>query len=519
MIKSRRAGPCFLLTAALASGQVFLDEKQASRIVLRGCDAVEREERTLTTEDRVQLEKTTGLRFPTPRYTFLIGKRGGRVCGYAAILEEIGKSEPITFMAGVDPEGRAGEVALMVFRESRGAEVREPRFTRQFKGKRLKDPIRINRDILNYTGATLSSEAMARGVKKALALVDHFYLRRAAMALADDPQPHLPALAGRTAAGPRKHRVALRYEFGATGEGGPLVRPAGGEDKGGQPARSGGPATALFTRAIYVMGTVATVKLFATDETAAEDYAAIAFAELHRLEDIFTSFRDSELTRLNAAAAERPVQLSDEMFELLGAAIEYSRKYAGAFDPTVGPAVRAWGFMGGPLRMPGLAERQKIRELVGIDGIDLDPRRRAVSFRRRGMEIDFGGIAKGYAAEKVARLLGRRGVERGLVDLGESSLFSLGPPPGRRGWPVALRDDPSVLLELPAWSALSTSSTRTLFNPRTAEPVSMEASATVVCRSGAESEAAVKAILLRPDSWEWRPSCGEWIRVAWGSGS
>src|SRR5262249_45380145 len=159
-----------------ASGQIFLDEKQASRIVLRGCDAIEREEKTLATEDRAQLEGATGLRFPALRYTFLIGRRHGKTCGYAAIVEEIGKSEPITFMAGVEAEGRVGEVALMVFRESRGAEVREPRFMRQFKGKQLKDPIRVNQDILNYTGATLSSEAMARGVKKALALVDHFYL-------------------------------------------------------------------------------------------------------------------------------------------------------------------------------------------------------------------------------------------------------------------------------------------------------------------------------------------------------
>src|SRR5262249_18537372 len=140
----------------------------------------------------------------------LIGRRHGKTCGYAAIVEEIGKSEPITFMAGVDPEGRVGEVALMVFRESRGAEGREPRFMRQFKGKQLKDPIRVNQDILNYTGATLSSEAMARGVKKALALVDHFYLRRRG------------ALGGRGDAGTRRGReggTARRGDAEARGRG------------------------------------------------------------------------------------------------------------------------------------------------------------------------------------------------------------------------------------------------------------------------------------------------------------
>jgi hypothetical protein len=161
--------------AALAPAQVFLDEKQAAAIVLRGCEPVRREEKTLSPEDRAELEKATGLRFPVQRCTFLIG--GGNDCGHAVIVEEIGKREPITVMVGVDKDGRAGEVALMVFRESRGAEVRGRRFTRQFKGKRLSDPIRVNQDILNYTGATFSSEAMARGVKKALALVRHFYTK------------------------------------------------------------------------------------------------------------------------------------------------------------------------------------------------------------------------------------------------------------------------------------------------------------------------------------------------------
>lgn len=163
--------------AALAPGQVFLDEKKASEIVLRGCDSIGREEKNVSPEDRAQLEQATGLRFPIPSYAFLLCRRGGAVVRYAVIMNEVGKSEPITFMVGVEDNGRIGEVALMVFRESRGWEVREPRFTRQFKGKKLEDPIRVNQDIMSYTGATLSSEAIARGVKKALALVRHYQNR------------------------------------------------------------------------------------------------------------------------------------------------------------------------------------------------------------------------------------------------------------------------------------------------------------------------------------------------------
>lgn len=170
-----RLAVAFAILAAPLAADVYLTEQRAARIVLKDCE-VTRQERTLGGDDRLRLERLSGLRSFLPRYTFLLGRRNGAVCGYAVIVNEIGKSEPITFMVGVDPTGKAAEVAVMEFRESRGWEVKEQRFTRQFKGKRLKDPVRVNQDILNYTGATLSSEALARGVKKALALVTYYYL-------------------------------------------------------------------------------------------------------------------------------------------------------------------------------------------------------------------------------------------------------------------------------------------------------------------------------------------------------
>jgi len=429
-----------VLIVMAACGEVYLSETEAARTVLRGSESIEREERTLTPEDRAALEKAAGLRFPAQRYVFFTGKRKGRIAGYAVVMREIGKSEPITFMVGVDSDGKVGEVAVMEFRESRGGEVREPRFTRQFRGKRLQDPIRINQDILNYSGATLSSEALARGVKKAVALVDHFYLR-------------------------------------------------------------------VVTRASYVMGTLATVKLCARDAAA----AWLAFAEMRRLDDRFTTYRESELTRLNRRAAAEPVPVSGEMFGLLELAARFARRYAGAFDVTLGPAVRAWGFLGGPFRVPAAAEQESIRRRVGIEGLKLDPSRRTVRFLKPGMEIDLGGIAKGYAAERAARVLAGAGVERAIVSLGESSLFALGPPPGRASWPVAVLDAqarPSRVVELAPFTALSTSGAygrsfraagrvySHLFDPRTATPLETTATASAVCPSGAESEAAAKALLF-----------------------
>ena len=77
-------------------------------------------------------------------------------------------------------KGDTRDVAVMDYRETRGWEVKEQRFLRQFRGKSLADPITVDRDIVNYTGATLSSHAIAHGVKKALALIQTFYLQPAA---------------------------------------------------------------------------------------------------------------------------------------------------------------------------------------------------------------------------------------------------------------------------------------------------------------------------------------------------
>jgi hypothetical protein len=91
--------------------------------------------------------------------------------GYAAMGEEIGKYRPITFLVAVDLQLRVSSVAILVYRESRGGEVRRQRFLRQYRGKQVGDPIRINRDIINITGATLSVRALNAGVRKALFLL------------------------------------------------------------------------------------------------------------------------------------------------------------------------------------------------------------------------------------------------------------------------------------------------------------------------------------------------------------
>lgn len=167
-----------LVSAPWFHGETYLSEAQAVKIAIPGAASVASEVKTLTPVQRETLQRKTALRFPESSYKFFVGRdKDGRPSGCAVIMNEIGKEEYITFIVGVGSKGDVSNVAVMEYRETRGEEVREQRFLRQFRGKKLDDPITVDRDIVNYTGATLSSHAIARGVKKALALVQEFYLQ------------------------------------------------------------------------------------------------------------------------------------------------------------------------------------------------------------------------------------------------------------------------------------------------------------------------------------------------------
>jgi Na+-translocating ferredoxin:NAD+ oxidoreductase RnfG subunit len=159
------------------SAQVFMSEAEALKITIPGAVSFKSEERQLTPLQREGLQRNSGLNFREPNYKTSVGiGKNDSVAGYAFLMNEIGKEENITFLVGVNLKGEVGEIVILEYRESRGGEVKEKRFLRQFRGKKSSDPIQIDRDIVNYTGATLSSKAVARGVKKALLLAELFYL-------------------------------------------------------------------------------------------------------------------------------------------------------------------------------------------------------------------------------------------------------------------------------------------------------------------------------------------------------
>jgi hypothetical protein len=165
----------------LASAQegIFLKEEEAPKAVFPDATSFLREVIPSSDELKDNIKQRMGKTLTSlweDSYVTFVAKKGETILGYAVIVEEIGKHRPITFIVGVGSDHKIKDAALMVYREAYGGEVRDRRFLQQYKGKQLKDPLLPYRDIQNVSGATMSVEAIGRGSKKALALVEIVYL-------------------------------------------------------------------------------------------------------------------------------------------------------------------------------------------------------------------------------------------------------------------------------------------------------------------------------------------------------
>ena len=161
------------------------------------------------------------------------------------------------------------------------------------------------------------------------------------------------------------------------------------------PARTTGPVL-RFEKSEEAMGSSFSVVLYGTDRGQLEIAADRALDEVHRLDRLLSNYRpDSEWSRMNRDAADRPVRLSPELYDLLSACLQYSVASDGAFDITVGPLMRVWGFTKGEGALPRPADLSAARERVGYRHVHLDRGSRTVRFDRPGVELDPGGIGKG----------------------------------------------------------------------------------------------------------------------------
>jgi Na+-translocating ferredoxin:NAD+ oxidoreductase RnfG subunit len=176
--------PCLVSPPPLAAEEypdfveeVYLTPEEALKKVFPAADRVEREDLRLSREQRERVERRLGWRLADEPCVVYKGFTREKPDGFAVIAEEVGKYKPITFIVQASPDFKVERVEVLVYREARGAEVRKARFLRQFKGKSASSPLRINRDVINVTGATLSVRAMSAGVKRALCVLEEAYGR------------------------------------------------------------------------------------------------------------------------------------------------------------------------------------------------------------------------------------------------------------------------------------------------------------------------------------------------------
>lgn len=134
------------------------------------------ERRALGREALARVARRTGHPLEAEPIEVHVATRGGRTVGYGLVLEEVGLHHPITFFVAIGADGRVVDSLVLVYRESRGDEIRLTRFRRQLKGLGLRDPIRINRDVIHITGATYSCRASTAVLRRALSTLDELGL-------------------------------------------------------------------------------------------------------------------------------------------------------------------------------------------------------------------------------------------------------------------------------------------------------------------------------------------------------
>jgi thiamine biosynthesis lipoprotein len=254
------------------------------------------------------------------------------------------------------------------------------------------------------------------------------------------------------------------------------------------------------------MGTYADVIIVTADSAAAAPSARRAHAVFSRLDSLMSNWTStSEVARLNRVAAQGPTPVQPEVAAVIDVSLRLWRESEGAFDITVEPLVRLWGFLGGPKRVPARAEVESAFKLVGAQRVHYAADTRTLRFDQPGIKIDLGGIAKGYAVDEAARSLSADGVTDALVDL-TGNMRALGHPVDSEYWRIGIRDPRDRMryfarVHLDPGQAISTSGKYEQFvsqdgrtyghiiDPRTGWPAEGLISVTVIGRTALDCDA------------------------------
>jgi len=487
--------------------QAYLTEEQALALVFPECDEIVTDEFVMTPEEKSSLEKLLSRRLYEDGFRTYIGKRDGAIQGYAIITEEIGKFHPFTFVVGVGTDGKITNIAILVYRESRGGEIAKKRFLYQFMGKSFKNPIRINKDIINITGATMSVQCMCAGVRKVLGVINEYYLtgKRDVSGLKVANNHLVIPVKGET----NKSQNTETKENAP-----PFSPPSQGGDRGEKESDSD---IKLLKQTRMIMGTFAEVSIYSNDEKTAGMAIEESLDEMERMDRIMSNYKkDSELSRLNKKAAKSPVPCNGELLDVIEQSQYYSELSGGAFDITVSPIVALWGFFREKGHVPPDKEIEKVLPAVSYKNIVVNKsndtkKPAAISFKNTQTQIDLGAIGKGYAVDKALEIIRKYGISNGCINLG-GNIYVLGTPPGKNAWKIGVQH-PRNSGEILGYLELKNEATATsgdyerffefngkryshIINPQTGRPVSGTIATTIVAPTSTEVDALSTSVFV-----------------------
>ncbi len=198
--------------------------------------------------------------------------------------------------------------------------------------------------------------------------------------------------------------------------------------------------TKEYSRIDAVLGTVCRVRIL--DTKPEKEITAVldtVFEELERLDSIFNANSGkSELETVNENAGIRPVPVSEELYSLLELSMAFAEKTGGAFDPAIGPLAKLWNIGFDNANEPPSGEIQAVLPLLDYRNIVL-PDTGTAFLTEKGMRLDLGGIAKGYAADRIRTILKDNGIKNALIDLG-GNILAMGQNPSGEAWKIGLKN-------------------------------------------------------------------------------
>lgn len=267
-----------------------------------------------------------------------------------------------------------------------------------------------------------------------------------------------------------------------------------------------------YKRVTKLMGSRFDITVVAEDQKKADEYIDLAIAEITRIENLISSWSShSQTSEIIRNAGIKPVKADKELYDLIERSLKVSVLTQGVFDISYASMDKIWKFDGSMDKMPSEEEIKESVARVGYKKIILDSEKQTVFLTEKGMKIGFGGIGKGYAADKAKEYLKELGVKAGIINA-SGDLSTWGKQPDGTAWKVGIKN-PIDNDKIISWLAIDNSSIVTsgnyekfvefdgkkythIINPRTGYPAFGIKSVSVICSSAELSDALATTVFI-----------------------